>query len=157
MSHLLLVLILTIFDSVVLIVAPITDPEGCHYMSDLDSSLLLSSSGCSSREAVLLQHPPLDQVGHDDDNEDGNDDYGHGPDLMMMVMMMTTMKIAMAMMTMIVMMMGTVKIAMTMTMSVFRSNIPPPPGSRLRWPPDSTCQSTIAGDFATINYKSVKY
>jgi len=36
-------------------------PEGCHYMSDLDSSLLLSSSGCSSREAVLLQHPPLDQ------------------------------------------------------------------------------------------------
>ena len=31
-------------------------------MSDLDSSLLLSTSGCSSREAVLLQHPPLDQV-----------------------------------------------------------------------------------------------
>ena len=31
-------------------------------MSDLDSSLLLSTSGCSSREAVLLQQPPLDQV-----------------------------------------------------------------------------------------------
>ena len=32
-------------------------------MSDLDSSLLLSTSGCSSREAVLLQHQaPLDQV-----------------------------------------------------------------------------------------------
>ena len=46
----------------------VSDPEGCHYMSDLDSSLLLSSSGCSSREAVLLQHPPIDQVGHDDDD-----------------------------------------------------------------------------------------
>ena len=55
----------------------VSDPEGCHYMSDLDSSLLLSSSGCSSREAVLLQHPPIDQVGHgdhDDHNDDDDDD-----------------------------------------------------------------------------------
>ena len=59
-------------DSFVLILVLTTDPEGCHYMSDLDSSLLLSSSGCSSREAVLLQHPPLDQVG-DDDNEDDDE------------------------------------------------------------------------------------
>ena len=43
-------------------------------MSDLDSSLLLSSSGCSSREAVLLQHPPLDQVADQDDVDDGDDD-----------------------------------------------------------------------------------
>ena len=43
-------------------------------MSDLDSSLLLSSSGCSSREAVLLQHPPLDQVGDDDDDYDKDGD-----------------------------------------------------------------------------------
>ena len=43
-------------------------------MSDLDSSLLLSSSGCSSREAVLLQHPPLDQVADQDDVDEGDDE-----------------------------------------------------------------------------------
>ena len=49
-------------------------------MSDLDSSLLLSSSGCSSREAVLLQHPPLDQVADQDVVDDGDDDDGDGKD-----------------------------------------------------------------------------